>query len=189
MTASYLHWYSQKLSGLVSQVSDEEFDQAISLLKKVRAEDKKVILIGNGGSSAICSHLAVDFTKSCKTRAVQFSDAGLQTCFSNDYGYENAYAEMIQSYGQSRDLLIAISSSGESRNIFNAVNRAKELDLAVITLSGFKPDNRLRSLGQINFYIASCEYNLVENSHEQILLALCDRLRLGANEFLRWIRG
>lgn len=187
MTNSYLHWYSQKVSTLVSNIPNQDFDKAIGLLHKVKVEDKKVILIGNGGSAAICSHLSVDFTKSGKTRAVNFSDAGLQTCFSNDYGYENAYSNMLRFYSQPGDLLIAISSSGESANILNAVVCGNELDLSVITLSGFQNDNCLRGLGHINFYVPSSDYNLVENSHEQILLAMCDHLRLGNDEFLRWL--
>jgi D-sedoheptulose 7-phosphate isomerase len=39
--------------------------------------------------------------------------------------------------------LVAISSSGQSANILAAVAAARKLGCAVLTLSGFQPDNAL----------------------------------------------
>ena len=72
------------------------------------------------------------------------------------------------------DLLVAISSSGKSPNILAAVAAAKEQSCEVITLSGFKPDNALRRLGQINFYVARTEYGFVEVSHLVLCHAILD---------------
>ena len=49
----------------------------------------KVILAGSGGSAAIASHMAVDFTKSAGLRCVNFNEADLITCLANDFGYEH----------------------------------------------------------------------------------------------------
>jgi len=179
--------YSEKIRGLVSRVDDEAFLRAASYLERLGAMGNKVLLVGNGGSASICSHLAVDFTKSAGIRAINFSDPALLTCFGNDYGFTEAYSQMVQVYGDQGDVLIAISSSGASLNIVNAVRAARSLEMSVITLSGFERDNPLRKLGDINFYLGSFEYNLVENGHEQILLALCDYLRLGEVSFRSWV--
>ena len=48
---------------------------------------KKIILVGNGGSAAMASHVSVDLTKSCKIRAINFNEADLLTCFSNDFNF------------------------------------------------------------------------------------------------------
>ena len=47
-------------------------------------------------------------------RAINFNEADLLTCFSNDYGYEN-WVKNISFYADKGDLLICISSSGESK--------------------------------------------------------------------------
>ena len=135
----------------------------------------KIIFIGNGGSAAIASHMATDWSKNGGLRSICFSDASALTCLSNDYSYADVYAEQIKWHGNKGDLLIAISSSGKSENIIKAVNIAKAKELMVVTLSGFDPHNRLRKLGRVNFYIPSYEYGCVEIGHLTILHAILDR--------------
>jgi len=60
----------------------------------------RVFFLGNGGSNAICSHMYEDFAKILRYQTFAFSDAALITCFSNDYGYEQAMAEWLGIYGQ-----------------------------------------------------------------------------------------
>lgn len=74
------------------------------------------------------------------------------------------------------DLFIAISSSGQSKNILIAAKAAKDKGLNVITLSGFKSDNPLRKIGDINFHVPSDRYGIVEVAHHAILHAILDRI-------------
>lgn len=135
----------------------------------------KIVLIGNGGSASIASHVAVDLTKSAGIRAVNFNEADLITCFANDYGYERWIEKAIEFYGEPGDALIAISSSGQSKNIINACHAARGRGFAsIVTLSGFSPDNPLRALGDHNLWVASSVYNLIEMTHLFWLLAIVD---------------
>ena len=59
---------------------------------------RKTIIVGNGGSAAIASHVAVDLTKNAGVRAVNFNEADLITCFANDYGYEQWMAKAVEQY-------------------------------------------------------------------------------------------
>lgn len=182
-----LEQYSEKIKTVVASVTDSDFLTALELIAAVGPAGRKILLIGNGGSAAICSHLAVDFTKAAGIKAINFADSSLLTCFANDYGYDSAYEEMISVFGESGDVLIAISSSGKSANIINAAAKARKKRISVITLSGFDKNNHLRKLGAVNFYLDSDVFNIVENAHEQILLALCDCVRLGEAKFREWI--
>ena len=127
----------------------------------------------NGGSAAIASHQVADFTK-IGIRALAPLDPSLLTCFANDFGYENAFANVIKVSGKRGDVLFAISSSGESRNILNAVAVAKEKKMAVVTLSGFNESNPLRKMGEINFYVPSSSYRCVESAHLFIFNCILD---------------
>ncbi|MCX8080353.1 MAG: SIS domain-containing protein [Bacteroidia bacterium] len=149
--------------------------QAFELLEKNRST-ASVFFVGNGGSMAICSHMAEDFAKIGKFRAFSMSDPSLITCFANDYGYENAYAEWLKIYFNNNDILIAISSSGKSKNILNAVQMAKEKNGNIITLSGFDENNPLSKSGNVNFHIPVSNYGVVECFHQVILHALLDEL-------------
>ena len=122
----------------------------------------------------MASHVAVDLTKNASIRAINFNEADLITCFANDYGYENWVKEGVRFYSDENDLVILISSSGNSMNMINAAKFCNDLNLNVITLSGFSRDNMLNSLGKVNFWVDSKEYNIVEMTHHIILLLLVD---------------
>ena len=93
----------------------------------------------------------------------------------HDYGYKYANKKFLEFYGNKNDVLIAISSSGESLNNINAVKYAKKIGFSkIITLSGFKKNNKLKQIGDINFWINSKNYNIIENSHQVLLLTLID---------------
>lgn len=154
----------------LSESFQKDFESSIAVLKQV----KKIFFIGNGGSNSICSHMYEDYAKIGGYQTYTFSDAAMITCFANDYGYERAMAEWLKIYMSPGDLLVAISSSGNSPNILNAVEAAKNIQARIITLSGFKSDNKLQDKGEVNFYIESNSYGVVECFHQVILHSLLD---------------
>lgn len=142
---------------------------SMDLIALQTSQGRKVIFVGNGGSAAIASHLAVDYWKNGGMRAIAFNDSSLLTCISNDFGYSNVFAKPVEMFCDGGDILVAISSSGRSENILLAVESAKAIGCKVITMSGFSGDNPLRLAGDLNFYVPSESYGHVEIVH----LALC----------------
>jgi D-sedoheptulose 7-phosphate isomerase len=122
----------------------------------------------------MASHVSVDFTKIARIRAINFNEANLLTCFSNDYGYQNWVSHALDSYSDENDVIVLISSSGESANIINGAHQARKMGLTVVTLSGFEPNNPLRALGDFNLWCDSTRYNVVEMTHQIWLLAIVD---------------
>ena len=59
------------------------------LILDANKEKNKIIFTGNGGSAAMASHCAVDLTKNAKIRCLNFNEASIITCFSNDYGFDH----------------------------------------------------------------------------------------------------
>ncbi len=157
---------------------EEGLEQAARTLLQSRVRGANVYLIGNGGSAAIASHIANDLCNVAGIRALGLLDHAALTCFANDYGYENVYAHRIERMARPADVLLAVSSSGESENIVRAVETMRGMGGRVIGLSGFAPDNRLRALGDLNFWIDSDDYGLVEVAHLFMLHHLVDTLRL-----------
>ena len=154
-----------------------------NLLLDVSSNNKKIIIIGNGGSASIASHFSVDLTKNAKLRCLNFNEASLITCFANDYGFEHWAEKAVDFYGDEGDLLIVISSSGRSQNMINAVKAARNGNFhSIITLSGFSEENPLKKLGDINLWVDNKSYNFVENIHQIWLLAITD-LVIGKREY------
>jgi len=156
-------------------------DRVVDRALDIAAGPGKLVFIGNGGSAAIASHMAIDYAKNGSLRAMAFNDAAALTCLSNDLGYENVFSTQIGIHGQPGDLLMAISSSGRSPNILNAVAAARGRDMEVVTLSGFSPDNALRGLGDLNFFVDSTSYGFVEITHLSLIHAVLDQACGGEN--------
>lgn len=152
----------------------DAFGRAINLARSTHAAGGKLMIVGNGGSAGIASHLAIDFSKNGGLRAMAFNDAAALTCLGNDLGYENVFSAQIGFHARPGDLLVAISSSGRSPNILKAVRAARERDCVVLTLSGFEAGNPLRLTGDINLYVPSTSYGFVEITHLTLCHALLD---------------
>lgn len=151
----------------------------LQILLKARQEAVGVYIIGNGGSAGVASHAAIDFVNVVKLRAMPLHEPSLLTCMANDYGYEVAFQRLVQTMAKPGDLLVAISSSGNSMNIRNAANQMKSLGGTVITLTGFKPENPLRTMGDVNVWLDSSDYGFVEIGHQFVLHNLSDRFGAG----------
>ena len=173
---NYFLNYFEQLYGLLKKINEEDLNKIAQLAVNANQERHKIICVGNGGSAAMASHITVDFTKAVGIRAVNFNEADLLTCYANDYGYEHWVAKALDSYADKGDLVILISSSGQSPNILNGANQAKKMKLPLVTLSGFREDNPLRKLGDINLWVGSNAYNLVEMTHHVWMLAIIDYL-------------
>ena len=168
--------YFATISKNLSNVDTNELHHCVSLVEQCVEKNGKIIIAGNGGSAAIASHVSVDFTKAAGIRAINFNEADLLTCFSNDFGYENWLSKAIEFYSDKNDLVFLISSSGKSKNIINAVNQCNSMGLNLVTLTGFEEDNPVRSGGKINLWVDSQDYNCVEMTHNIWLLSLVDNL-------------
>ncbi len=179
--ASYLNDFSDLVKPDENIV--DQLVEVAHLLITVSNMGKKTLVFGNGGSAAIASHFSVDLTKNAGIRCMNFNEADLITCFSNDYGFERWVEKAVDFYGDKGDLLIVISSSGSSNNMLNGVAAARNRNFkAVVTFSGFMEDNPLRKLGDINLWLDSRAYNFVENIHQVWLLAIVD-LIIGSQEY------
>ena len=138
------------------------------------AAGRKVIYIGNGGSASIAGHMAADLWKNGGIKTLCFSEPSLLTCLANDLGYENVFSAPTATYADKGDIYVAISSSGQSKNILNAAEAALKKGCKLVTLSGFKPENPLRKMGMLNFYVDSMVYGVVETAHSALCHSVVD---------------
>jgi D-sedoheptulose 7-phosphate isomerase len=153
------------------------YERALCRALEATSRGNKLMFIGNGGSAAIAGHMAIDFSKNGEMPAMCFNDGAALTCLGNDFGYEEVFAQQLRFHARRGDVLVAISSSGKSENILRAVHVAQQIGCSVITLSGFAPDNPLRSLGEVNFYVALSDYGLVEVAHTALIHAVVELKR------------
>ncbi len=145
------------------------FSRWVAMTRETHERGGYVYLIGNGGSAAMASHMAADACKHGHLRALAFNDVAMLTATSNDLAYDQVFALPLQRLARPADLLISISSSGNSPNIVRALETARALGLAAVTLSGRAADNRSRALGQLNFHVPRQRYGWIESAHQVII--------------------
>jgi D-sedoheptulose 7-phosphate isomerase len=143
---------------------------------KMREAGNTLYLIGNGASASMASHTAADLAKNAHLKTKVFTDLSLITAIANDLSYEEVFAEPLRRHLGKGDMLVAISSSGRSPNVLRGAQEATKLGGMVVTLSAMKPDNPLRTLGTINFYVPADTYGMAETSHAAILHFWVDQM-------------
>lgn len=148
---------------------DEGFRRWAERTREVAVARQALYLVGNGASASMACHLAADLGKNVALRAQVFTDPALVTALANDLGVERLFAEPIRLWGRAGDLLVVISSSGRSPNVLAACREARALGLTVVTLSAMGPDNPLRTLGDLNLWVAARSYGDAESCHAAIL--------------------
>lgn len=131
-----------------------------------------IILLGNGGSNAIASHIAQDMTKRGRKTAMSFSDPSMLTCFMNDYGVEKAYVEFLKNYVRRDSLVILISSSGNSENIVRCVEFCEKEYIDYGILTAFDEVNNCRVVAKnalFDYHINTNSYGVAECVHQIFL--------------------
>jgi D-sedoheptulose 7-phosphate isomerase len=172
----------EEINHILKQTDLDALEKISKSLILTNKRKKKVIIFGNGGSAAISSHVSIDLTKNARIRSVNFNEADLLTCFSNDYGYEKVYAKSLEFYADKGDVVIIISSSGKSKNVLEAAKICKKKKILLYTLTGFSKSNPLKKMGDINLWANSKAYNIIENIHQIWLLSIVDKI-IGKTEY------
>jgi D-sedoheptulose 7-phosphate isomerase len=149
--------------------ADEAFGRWVDLTRETHDRGGSVFIVGNGGSAGMASHLATDACKNARLRALAFNDPAMLTATGNDLGFDQVFSLPLERLARAGDLLVSISSSGNSPNIVRALDAARQLGVAAVTLSGLRPDNRSRALGRLNFYVPLARYGWVESAHQIVV--------------------
>ena len=144
--SSFIKQGFSEAQNIISEITaSSEFQQciqdSISCLIEALKNNHRVFSCGNGGSMCDSMHFAEELTgRFRKDRpslgAMAISDPSHLTCVANDYGYEYIFSRYIEGWGNSGDVLLAISTSGNSPNIIEAVETAKRKNMKVIGLLG-----------------------------------------------------
>ncbi len=155
-------------------------EKFIFQLRKTIDLHKNIVLIANGGSSAIASHFSTDLIKNKNAKVNFISDHGLLTCLSNDYGYENSGVEFLKRFSDIETMVILISSSGKSLNILNSAKYCIQNKIKCFGLAGFGEKSLLFDVLETNccLQVNSKNYNVVEILHLAVLLDAVEELMI-----------
>ena len=160
------------------------FDEYIETLKSAHMEveffkfqkafytHNRIIILGNGGSNSVASHISQDYMKFHNKKVSILSDPSMITMLTNDFGYDWSYQKFLEYYVEIDTLVIIMSSGGESENMINCLNWCEENKVSYGVLTGFSENNTIRKNAKNslwNYYINSDSYGVVECIHQIFL--------------------
>jgi D-sedoheptulose 7-phosphate isomerase len=144
----------------------------------------KILSCGNGGSAADAQHFAAELLNRFEMErpplaAMALStDTSTLTAIANDYSYNDVFSKQVRALGQSRDLLLAISTSGNSPNVVEAIHAAHDRQMGVIALTGKNGGKMAGVLGQndVHICVPADRTARIQEVHLLCLHCMCDAI-------------
>ena len=144
MNSKVFEQYSKELVRQIENISFKKINILVEALYARFKTNKQVFLIGNGGSGGNANHIANDFIYPIsKTIGVGLKAHSLVanpatiSCIANDEGYEKIFSCQLEVFGETGDILIALSGTGNSTNIIKCIESAKNMGIRTFSMLGF----------------------------------------------------
>lgn len=157
----------------------ERIETAVQKIVASFQKGGKIIACGNGGSHCDAMHFAEELTGRYRNDrkalpALAISDSSHITCVGNDYGYDFIFSRFVEAHGKAGDVLLGISTSGNSPNIINALEKARELGMFTIALTG-KDGGKIKDLCDLEIRAPKSDYaDRAQEIHIKVIHSLID---------------
>ena len=177
----------EESSNILNEFQTEEnfikIEEAVLMMANALQKGNKIISCGNGGSMCDAMHFAEELSGRFRDNrkglaAVSISDPSHITCVGNDYGFDYIFSRDLEALGQEGDILLGISTSGNSKNVILAVEKAKELGIKTIVLTG-KSGGKLADLAELEIRAPFSQY---ADRAQEIHIKIIHNLILGIEQ-------
>ena len=170
-TDKFVRNYLKDISHVLEQVCVEDIVKFLDLIKIAHTDNRRIFIVGNGGSAATASHMANDLLlgsakyggRGLRVQALTDNIPAL-TATANDVDYSEVFSTQLKVLADPNDVLIVISVSGNSKNIIRAIEVAKDLGLKSVGFLG-ADGGSAEKIVDISILISSNDYGPVESIH------------------------
>ena len=155
-----------------------EIEKISNVIIKAFQNNKKVLIMGNGGSASDSNHIAAEFVSRFMfnrpaLKAVSLSsNQSIITAIGNDYSYEDVFSRQIEALGEENDILIGISTSGKSNNILKGFNEAKTKKLITVFLTSENADYKT----DYSLKVPSNKTPVIQEIHVMLYHIICAKV-------------
>lgn len=170
----FIGLYFYEVRRCLDALNKTKLQLAIDMIIEAYKNDRKVFILGNGGSASTASHMACDLGKGTiqrisdyrerRLRVISLADnVALMTAFANDLSYDDVFVQQLRNLVEAGDLVIALSGSGNSPNVVKAVKYAKSCGARIIGFLGFKNGGKVAKLVDCSIIVDSDHYGPIED--------------------------
>lgn len=167
----YAQRYFDGIRSSIEEIDPDALDAIAGVLRTAWRDDRRIFILGNGGSATTASHMATDLGKgTAQPRVKRFKvlsvtdNMGLVTAYANDMSYDDVFVEQIKNHLEPGDVVIGITGSGNSPNVLKAIQWAREAGAVTVGLIGFG-GGKLASMVDHQITFSSDNYGVVEDLH------------------------
>lgn len=177
---------------------EQDIRKTVEMILSMHRNGSKLLLCGNGGSAADCSHIAGELLKGFLLKrsitesdrrvlsdlphkealqrgicAISLPDQGaVLSAYANDEAPDMVYAQLVYAMHGKGDVFLGLSTSGNSKNVVYAAQCAKSLGLTTIAMTG-QNGGKLADFCDIIIRVPATETYLVQEYHLPIYHAIC----------------
>lgn len=144
--------YFDTLKAAIDGINQKEIVALAQGIRTVGETGGVIYVLGNGGSSAMASHMACDLAKGAsyqqplRYNAFALSDSNSTLmAYANDVSFEDAMTEQLKNGLKGKDMVIAISGSGSSKNLVKAIEYAQRVGATTAAITGY-PTAKLKDM-------------------------------------------
>jgi len=139
---AYLADSAGVIGATAAAIGQTGMDAAIETVVTAIAAGKPVLVCGNGGSAADAMHLTCEMVgrflhnrRALKAYCLSSNPSVLTAC-ANDLDFDTVFSRQVEAYGEPGAVLIGLSTSGASSNVVAAFQKARDLQMRTIALTG-----------------------------------------------------
>jgi len=163
--------YMREGSETYFSINPNKIYKIAKIISKQVIKGKKILIMGNGGSSIDAQHLAGEFVgmfENPKRKALPAlaltSNMAIVTATGNDFGYETTFERQINAFAKEGDIVLALSTSGNSKNVLKAVERANKLKCITVAFTG-RHGGKLNGVAKYMIRIDSDRTSIIQEAH------------------------
>ena len=156
-----------------------EINKTANLIVSALTKNKKIIIIGNGGSAADAQHIAAEFLGRYKIKRKSIpaialtSNSSTTTAIANDYDFSDVFSRQCESLVSKGDVVIGISTSGNSQNVIKGLKISKKNGGLTIGLLGNK-GGKIKNIVDMSLIVNATSVPRIQEAHRVIYHIICE---------------
>ena len=164
-----------------AQILGKPISDAVQAVMTCVTSGCKVLVCGNGASSALAQHAAASFVGQFERERPELAALALGTdaaalSAQAEQDYRQVFARQVRALGLAGDVLLALSADGQSPSVQAAVEAAHERDMTVVALTGRGGGALGASLRETDVHICVPHERVarIQEVHLLVLHCICD---------------
>ena len=169
---------STKIIADLHDLSDE-INKTANLIVTAINKNRKIIIIGNGGSAADAQHIAAEFLGRYKLKRKSIpaialtSNSSTTTAIANDYDFSDIFSRQCESLVSKGDVVIGISTSGNSENVVKGLKTSSKNGGLTIGLLGNK-GGKIKNIVDVSLIVKDTSIPRIQEAHRVIYHIICE---------------